>query len=154
MASATRLRYAGTRPPPRHGAAQLNVSPHSTRMKLWLAIMVLTASSSAFSAPPDRQINAYPFAASPERAAAIRANHVRITHGMSPAEVKAILGEADEVLQLYAPRAKSGSVIGYTQWYVIGRLVAHGSAEDKRESLVRVTFDLNDRVTRVDAWGL
>lgn len=123
-------------------------------MKVFSATVILAASTSAFGVPPEREISSYPFVATHERAVAIRANYVRVTQGMSPAEVAAVLGEADEVRPLYSPQVKSREIIGYTQWYVIRRLIANGSVNDRRESLVRVSFSLNDRVTRIDAWGL
>lgn len=101
-----------------------------------------------------KEITTYPFLASEKRAATIRNNYKRVLVGMSPANVKAILGDPDEIRPLYEPVIKNGKVIGYTYWYVIRRLVANGSVNDKKEVLVRISLDLDDRVSRVDAWGL
>lgn len=101
-----------------------------------------------------KEIATYPYIATPARAAAIRAGLPAVTVGMAPADVVAILGEPDEIRPLYAPSAKNGRIVGYTHWYVIQRLAGHGSANEKRESLVRVSFALDDRVSGIDAWGL
>ncbi len=66
----------------------------------------------------------------------------------------AVLGEPDEIRTLHEPKVKNGKIVGYTHWYIIRRLVKNGSAAQKQESLVRVSFDLDDRVSKVDAWGL
>lgn len=99
-------------------------------------------------------IAAYPHITGPERSAAIRAGYAKIKPGMSSAEVRAVLGEPDEVRPLYAPMAKKPDAIGQTCWYVLRRLAAHGSQRERQESVVRVSFDLDDVVTGVDVWGL
>ena len=99
-------------------------------------------------------IAAYPHIAGPERSAAIRAGYAKIEPGMSSAEVRAVLGEPDEVRPLYAPMAKRPDLVGQTCWYVLRRLAAHGSQRERQESVVRVSFDLDDVVTGVDVWGL
>ncbi len=98
-------------------------------------------------------IATYPFFASEERAKAIRGNYQRVTLGMSPKEVAAIIGAPDEVRTLYEPKIKRAKVIGYTHWYLIRRLVKHGSVNDQQEALVRVSYGLDDRVVSIDAWG-
>ena len=102
----------------------------------------------------DREISTYPFVANAERSTAIRAGYKRIALGMSPAQVAAVLGEPDEIRTLHEPKVKNGKIVGYTHWYIIRRLVKNGSAAEKQDSLVRVSFDLDDRVSKVDAWGL
>lgn len=101
-----------------------------------------------------KEINNYPFVATSVRAAKIRNRYQEIKAGMSPAEVLALLDEPDEIRPLYEPRVKNGKIIGYTYWYVIQRLAKNGSVNEKQELLVRVSFSLNDRVSKVDAWGL
>lgn len=101
-----------------------------------------------------KEITAYPFVASQQRAAAIRGEYNRVMAGMSPAEVRVILGDPDEIRPLYEPVPKEEKQIGYTYWYVIRRLVRDGSVNEKKESLVRITFGLDNRVSRVDSWGL
>jgi outer membrane protein assembly factor BamE (lipoprotein component of BamABCDE complex) len=105
-------------------------------------------------APPERELSSYPFIASPKRAALIRENYKRVAPGMSSAEVAKVLGKPDEVRTLYEPRPKNGKPIGHTQWYILKRVRASGSAAEKQESLVRVSFDLGNRVTKIAAWGL
>jgi|SRR5881396_611909 len=119
------------------------------------AVLVLLSSAAVAGAPPERKLSSYPYIATPERAAAIRESYKRVAPGMSPAEVAKLLGEPDEVHPLYEPRSKKkGEAVGYTQWYIIKRLAGSGSVNEKQESLVRVSFGLDDRVSKVDAWGL
>jgi hypothetical protein len=98
-------------------------------------------------------ISTYPFFASDERAKAIRDNYQRVAVGMALEEVAAIIGAPDEIRTLYEPKMKRAKVIGYTHWYLIRRLVKSGSVNDQQEALVRVSYGLDDRVMRVDAWG-
>lgn len=102
----------------------------------------------------ERVIATYPHIAGPERSAPIRAGYLRIKPDMSSADVRDILGEPDEIRPLYAPMAKHPKAIGQTCWYVLRRLVEHGSQSERQESAVRVSFDLHGVVTGVDAWGL
>jgi hypothetical protein len=112
-------------------------------------------SASAVELPTaTKEITTYPFFASPERANAIRTTFRRIVAGMSPSEVVSVLGEPDEVRTTYEPKIKNPKLVGYTYWYVIRRLRRDGSFNEKQESLVRVFFGLDDRVAKVDAWGL
>jgi hypothetical protein len=119
------------------------------------AIAHLSMPASAIELPiATREISTCPFFASPERAAAIREGFGRVVPGMSPAQVASILGAPDEIREAYEPKIKNAKLIGYTQWYVIRRLVRDGSVNDKQEALVRVLFGLDDRVVKVDTWGL
>ena len=102
----------------------------------------------------ERVIATYPHISDPQRSAAIRAGYLRIKPGMSLADVRDILGEPDEIRPLYAPMAKHPKAIGQTYWYVLQRLVEHGSQSERQESAVRVSFDLDGVVIVVDAWGL
>lgn len=104
--------------------------------------------------PPILEISTYPFIATPERAETIRRGLTNIYVGMSRPEAVAVLGEPDEVYPLYVPRHKHGKVIGYTQWYIAQRLVKNGSANQKQESLLRLTFSLSNKVSKIDSWGL
>lgn len=101
-----------------------------------------------------RQIGSYPFQASAQREALIRARYKELRPGMALAEVKAILGEPDEVRPAYDPNLRRARLIGHTWWYVIRRLVEHGSEAEMREALVRVRFNLEGKVESVVQWGL
>ena len=96
----------------------------------------------------------YPYYASPERKQAILGSYQKIQVGMDVNDVKKILGEPDEILPLYDPRdIKVGRKIGTTYWYLIQRVKGSGSSViDRDEKLVRVSFDLNEKVTHVDRW--
>ena len=135
----------------------LGVSCHSeiTMKHSFLIFVVATLCwQSAMALPSEKSIANYPFVASSERSAQIRNGYLQVIPGMSSKEVAAILGEPDEVRPLYEPIIKQRKVIGYTQWYVLKRRVASGGVNEMQESLVRVSFGLNHRVTKVDAWGL
>lgn len=101
-----------------------------------------------------RQIATYPFNASAERAAQTRTRHKELSPGMGLAEVKARLGEPDEVRPAYDPNLRRARLIGHTYWYVVRRLVEHGSEAEMREALVRVRFNLDAKVESVVQWGL
>lgn len=122
-----------------------------------LVVLALLGSSPAQSqddpfAP--RQITDYPFHASAERAALIRDRHRDVRPGMALAEVRAVLGEPDEVRPAHDPNLRRARLIGHTWWYVVRRLVEDGSEADMREALVRVRFNLQAKVESVVAWGL
>ena len=104
--------------------------------------------------PQPREISSYPFIASPERVAIIRTGVTRITIGLPSSNVASVLGEPDEIRPLYEPKYKHPKIIGYTYWYIIQRLVKNGSTNQKQESLLRVSFNLNNKVTKIDSWGL
>lgn len=101
-----------------------------------------------------REIEKYPFHANPDREAKIKNGYGHIIIGITPEQVKEILGEPDEVRYLYEPRIKMGKKIGYTHWFVIRRLVKSGSVNDRDESLVRVSFNFEDKVTAIHSWGV
>lgn len=101
-----------------------------------------------------REIVKYPHVASPERAVAIRAGYAKIVPGMPSAKVREILGEPDEIRPLYERTTKRPKTIGQTYWYVLRRRVAHGSDNERQESVVRVSLDADGVVMSVDAWGL
>lgn len=119
-----------------------------------LALFCTPASASVDGIPAIREITTYPFIATLERAEIIRRGLANVSVGMSSAEVATVLGEPDEIYPLYVPRHKHGKVVGYTQWYVIQRLAKNGSVDQKQESLLRLSFDLDGKVSKIDSWGL
>lgn len=120
-------------------------------ISIWAFTSYATESKMSFDT---KEIKTYPYVASVERADTIRGGYKKVVTNMSRADVKAILGEPDEILPLYEPIIINGTIIGYTYWYVIRRLSRTGSVNDKKESIVRINFNLDDRVSRVDSWGL
>ena len=120
-----------------------------------IALTVAIAAMVGWATPP-RSFGdglTYPYVASPERQEQIRTGMTNVTQGMSPSDVEAILGKPDEVRKLYG-RIKQAEPVGYTWWFIVQRKAESGSVNDKAEKLVRVSFTLNDRVTRVDATGM
>ena len=74
---------------------------------------------------------------------------------MKPAEVKAILGEPDELMDLFRRSDIEHKPVGHTYWYIIRRKASpQTKPTDPRQKLVRVCFNLNDKVTSVDYWGI
>ena len=86
----------------------------------------------------------------------IRENYKKIKIGISPGEVHEILGKPDEIQDIYEPKIKNPKVIGKSFWYILERryIGPTNAQKDKIERLVRISFDLNDKVLRVDHWGL
>jgi len=111
------------------------------------------------SSQPVRRLSTYPFTASAERAATIREGYKRATVGMSAAEITAVLGEADEIYPVYNDELHiwcskvPHHLVGYAKFFIIQRLAADASAGGREETLVRVTFTLDDRVKKVGAWS-
>jgi hypothetical protein len=93
----------------------------------------------------------YPYVAGLERARQIRAGSPRIAIGASIAQVTEILGRPDEVHPLFEPKILRPRRIGTTYWYFLAKPVADGNTDVR---VVRVAFDLDDRVTAVAHWGL
>ena len=62
-----------------------------------------------------------------------------------------ILGHADEVNDTLDKNYWSKK-IGYSHVYILQRLKENGSADEKKESLIRVMFNLNDEVVSLDKW--
>ncbi len=121
-----------------------------------LALSLVIVESRAFSQGDfiSKEIAVYPFNAPPARATIIRARYKDIRPGMRVSDVKTILGEPDEIRPLYEPKVKNARLVGHTYCYVIRRLVKNGSANERQESLVRVSFSLDGSVTKVVEWGL
>ena len=97
----------------------------------------------------------YPYKASPQRASEILDGAARVARGMKPAQVKAILGEPDELMNLFRRSDIEQKPVGYTYWYMIRRKGApQAEWKDPEQKLVRICSDLNDKVTSVDYWGI
>lgn len=101
-----------------------------------------------------KEITTYPYQASAERIHFIQSAGMQIQTGMDVSEVVDILGPPDEVRILYAPVKTDADPVGHSYWYVVRRLAPSGSAVDRQEQAVRVIFDVNAKVTRVDGIGL
>lgn len=119
-----------------------------------LALLASAACQGTSGSITMKEIATYPHIANSEQTAKIKNGYRQVANGMLLSEVVAILGEPDEIRPLYEPNIKSGKLIGYTHWYVIRRLEKSGSFDKKGESVVRVSYDLVNRVTTIDHWGL
>jgi len=95
----------------------------------------------------------YPYIATSERATLIKNEYKNIKEGDTKRSVVLIMNEPDEIHELYEPIKYKPKVIGKTYWYIVQRISNTGSVNEKKEVIVRVSFDLNDTVTKVDRWG-
>ncbi|MCP4228922.1 MAG: hypothetical protein GY771_02080 [bacterium] len=98
----------------------------------------------------------YPYYAPQERRDTIENGCGELRLGMYADELKGTLGEPDEINDTYRPEdkvAKSPKPIGYSYVYLIQRLQAKGSAAEKDEILLRLHFDPEDKLTRIDRAG-
>lgn len=111
---------------------------------------------SILTTPPPDSLLKYPYHASPDREATIRSGLPKLAVGMMSGDVQAILGTPDWIAPLYKPPLRIGRQpqVGYTYWYLVQRLTYGGSMNDRAEKLVRVSTDLERRVTDIDHWGL
>ena len=90
----------------------------------------------------------YPYIANDARANLIKTQYETIRLGDSELTVLDKLPNPDETRDLYEPK-----ITGKTYFYIIQRMVESGSVNEQNEKLVRVTFNLDGRVTRVHNWG-
>jgi len=95
----------------------------------------------------------YPYAASPARANKITSEYKKVMVGMDAKEVIGLLGQPDETHPLYEPKIYKPNQIGFTHWYLIQRMKENGSVNEKKEILVRVSYDLQWQVKALDHWG-
>jgi hypothetical protein len=98
----------------------------------------------------------YPYYAPQERRDTIENGCEELRHGMYPNEVKGLLGDPDEINDTYRPEdklAKNPKPVGYSYVYLIQRLQEKGSAEEKDEILLRLHFDSEDKLVRIDRIG-
>ena len=104
------------------------------------------------SARPTSDLS-YHYVASERRKAQIVNNYGEVRRGMTVSQVRGLLGEPDEVRPLYEPRIYRPRQTGFTHWYLIRRRVVKGAVQKRDEQLLRVSYDLEWRVTVVDRWG-
>jgi len=119
-------------------------------MKKFLALAIPLLSAGCKEASPQNTPEiAYPYQAMPKREAAIRAGYPKIATGMTTQDIHRLMGKPDQVRVLYEPKIKNSKQIGWTHWYLIRR----EREQDVTEKIVRVSVDLDGRVTKVDHWG-
>jgi outer membrane protein assembly factor BamE (lipoprotein component of BamABCDE complex) len=118
-----------------------------------LIVLILTASAGIAQNLMENKPIKYPYYASKERIDQIKNNYKKVKKGMTPQQVKSLLGEPDETRASYEPRIWGAKQDGYTQWFIIQRKCKHGSVKEKDEKLVRVGYDLQWKVEMVTHWG-
>lgn len=92
----------------------------------------------------------YPYVAAADRREEILKNFHRVTPGMTGKEVEEILGEPDALRGLYESKMFRPKRIGWTVWYYLEKNVPDDNLNAK---VVRISFDLDKKVTAVDHWG-
>jgi len=95
----------------------------------------------------------YPYVASVERSERIKNSYEKIQAGMTPEQVKQLIGEPDQTRPMWDRNIFKAKQVGYFHWFIIQRKSDKGSQNDRGEKLVQVSYDLNWRVFRVDHWG-
>jgi hypothetical protein len=123
------------------------------RNTVFAIVAVSLLAGCAGSPSVSSQSLSYPYVATPNRQDQILNGMGRVKADMDPSDVERFLGKPDEIRKLY-DRIKNADPVGYTWWYIIERHTPSGSVVEKAEKLVRVSFDLKDKVTRVDSWGI
>ena len=93
----------------------------------------------------------YPYIASSEKKMRIEKGRKEVLVGMTIEQVKKKIGDPDEIHNLY-DKKKSKKRVGYTYWFILQRKVESGSVNEKQEKLVRISFNLDGIVTKVDSW--
>ncbi|OGV37916.1 MAG: hypothetical protein A2020_10090 [Lentisphaerae bacterium GWF2_45_14] len=97
----------------------------------------------------------YPYYANAERTAQISNGVGRLVIGMPRNEVVKIMGEPDEVTQLYQTldAIQKGQSSGYSYIYLIQRKKELGSIIERQEKLYKLSFNLNDGLIKIESEG-
>jgi len=90
------------------------------------------------------------YVASPARERQIREGIVRVRPGMSASEVKSILREPDQVMDLMMGGPEEQRVVGETWWYFVQREAGPPS----KVKVVRISIGQDEKVIKVDFWGM
>jgi hypothetical protein len=86
----------------------------------------------------------------PARKAELLQAAEEVKPGMTLGEVEQLTGKPDEVRPFFEPVMKNPKQLGTTHWYII-----EGRTEELANSkAVRVSFDIEDRVTSVERLGV
>ena len=93
----------------------------------------------------------YPYYASKERQERINKGYLLVQEGMGVEDVEYLIGAPDEINDVF-DKNNWDKKIGFSYVYLLERIVPHGSVNEKKEKLVRVMFDVENKVIRVDKW--
>ena len=122
---------------------------------LFVVAILIFAQGCGRPAPQKPTQLSYPYKAPAARETQIVDGAPKISQGMASAQVKVLLGEPGDVMDLFRRSDVEHKPVGYTYWYIIQRKAApRDEAVDETQKLVRVCFDLDNKVTSVDYWGL
>ena len=128
--------------------------------KLWLAIcaaMALLGGGCGTGNEPAVVDNIkYPYNAPTEKAYRITQNYQSLKVGMPQTDVQQLLGEPDEKNHLYnnADHFESRKSDGEVWLYLVQRLKPYGGSYERKEKSVRLEFDLNRKLTRIEPIGM
>ena len=118
-----------------------------------LAIFIISCSSiNRKNITPKNDVISYPYIASPVRQKFILDNYSQVKVGQTANEVKTILGTPEKTSPWYEARIYKPKQIGFTFIYLLQQLKEHGSQNDKAVKLVRISFDLKGKVSKIDQW--
>jgi len=95
----------------------------------------------------------YPYEADANRVNQIKSGVHKLQVGDELATAITYMGRPDELNATF-DKNNWEKRIGYSLVYVIRRDQKHGSVIDKNEALVRIHFNFDDAVTRIDLVGL
>lgn len=93
----------------------------------------------------------YPYYASKERQERINNGYLLVREGMGVKDVEYLIGTPDEINDVF-DKNNWDKKIGFSYVYLLERIVPQGSVNEKKEKLVRVMFDVDNKVIRVDKW--
>ncbi len=125
-------------------------------LAIFLGSIIPTVGCSFIGGKPAESDIDYPYYAPQERRDTVENGCSELRTGMYAAEVKGILGEPDEINDTLRPEDilnKNAEPVGYSYVYLIQRLCENGSTAEKDEILLRLHFDLEDKLVRTDRVG-
>jgi len=98
----------------------------------------------------------YPYHAPPEKADRITRCYRQLKNGMTQPEVVKLMGEPEEKNQLYKSAAEfeQRKASGEIWVYLLQRLQPYGGITERKEQAVRLEFDKQQKLQRIDTVGI
>ena len=125
-------------------------------MSLFLSLIAIAILSGCNTSQLPADTRQYPYSAPPEKARRILNNYRLLKPGMDQESVLKLMGAPDEKNQLYAntQHFESRDTDGEAWEYLIFRRQAYGSMVERGEQSVRLEFDINKKLQRIEPVGL
>jgi len=96
----------------------------------------------------------YPYVATAARHASILSGLPKVATGITADQVLRLIGEPDEDNPTYDSKdARTAKTKGHSFVYLLERKTNTGSVIERAERLIRIHFDLDNKVVRVDRVG-